>query len=399
MTTRIDNPPWASGHPTTILDGLRVDLSYPAERMAENRAMAQAERSFTYADRVPVRIGVSLRYFLHARGVGYREYFGSAAAQVKHQLLNYRWRLAHVHDDTVTAAGAVVSPDLSTLRALAFDPPVHWSDAETPRAIPSLTDPEQVHRLRVPQPESGLAGQRIAWYHEMRELVTQVEVTFNGQPIAVSVKLGSGEGGPFPMALALAGERLFHWAYEAPDVLHALMGITTETFIQQERHVRQLGGAPMGGCGMGCDGAEMLSPRHFAAFVLPYYERVYQAFPGRRGLHMCGRIGHLLDILAGELRIDALNGFGDVLDRQLLATRMGGRALLIGGVKIATLLAGPPEAIAADCRDALETLAPPGGYVLQDGNNVSPGTPLEHLAVLKQASEDYGMPRLRPPLR
>ena len=108
---------------------------------------------------------------------------------------------------------------------------------------------------------------------------------------------------------------------------------------------------------------------------------------------MYGRIEHLLDILAGEIRIDALNGFGDCVDRRLVAAKLGGRVHLSGGVKIDTLLNGPKEAIAADCRDALEVLAPFGGYVLQHGNNVPPGTPNEHLAVLRRASEEYGMPR------
>ena len=41
----------------------------------------------------------------------------------------------------------------------------------------------------------------------------------------------------------------------------------------------------------------------------------------------------------------------------------------------------------------LETLAPCGGYVLTDGANLPPGTPLENIEVLVEASKEYGLPK------
>ena len=35
-----------------------------------------------------------------------------------------------------------------------------------------------------------------------------------------------------------------------------------------------------------------------------------------------------------------------------------------------------------------------GGLLLGDGANVCPGTPVENLAALSEAAEEYGLPRL-----
>ena len=60
-----------------------------------------------------------------------------------------------------------------------------------------------------------------------------------------------------------------------------------------------------------------------------------------------------------------------------------------GGLNPVLLLDGPREAIKAECTHYLEAFAPFGGYILQDGNNVAPGTPLEHLAAVVEAAKEF----------
>jgi uroporphyrinogen-III decarboxylase len=127
----------------------------------------------------------------------------------------------------------------------------------------------------------------------------------------------------------------------------------------------------------------------FEEFVVPYYCRCYDAFPGSRGLHMCGKINHLIPILAKQLEITHLNGFGFPASPALLAEWMGGRTVMSGGLNPVLLLRGPREAIKAECYRYLEAFAPCGGYILQDGNNVAPGTPLEHLAAVVEAAQEF----------
>lgn len=368
-----------------------IELNYPEDKMQASRERMKAHAQFAYFDRVPVVLGVSLRYVLRERGIGYDEYFSSPEAEVYHQLMNRKWRLEHICDDAIQGAGVGVAPDFSTIRGAMFDIDVHWSDTEIPKTIPILHSTEDVKRLKAPPPTNSLCGKKIKWYHEMKKIAREFDVTFNGEPVQVNVGIG-GEGGPLPIALSLADENLYLWAAGAPDVLHELMERCTQAFIDYENYTRELTGRPRRGCGMGCDGGEMFPPEDFSEFVVPYYSRVYEEFPGHRGLHMCGKIDHLLDIIRDDMKISNLNGFGDPVNRKVLADKFGGRIHMSGGVNIALLLDGTEEQIRADCMDALRTFAPKGGYILQDGNNVPPGTPLEHLEVLMECSEAFGIP-------
>ena len=56
------------------------------------------------------------------------------------------------------------------------------------------------------------------------------------------------------------------------------------------------------------------------------------------------------------------------------------------------MLNGTKAEVKAAARTALEALAPCGGFRLGDGANVCPGTPLENLAALTEAAEEYGLP-------
>ncbi|MFC1717644.1 uroporphyrinogen decarboxylase family protein [Candidatus Poribacteria bacterium] len=368
-----------------------IELNYPEEKIQASRERMKAYAQFDYSDRVPVVLGVSLRYILQERGIGYDEYFGSPESEVYHQLMNRKWRLEHICDDAIQGEGVGISPDFSTIRGAMFDVDVHWSDTEIPKTIPILHSVEDVRRLKVPPPTNGLCGKKIKWYHKMKKIVKEFDVTFNGEPVQINVGIG-GEGGPLPIALSLADENMYLWAAGAPDVLNELMEKATQAFIDYEHYIRELTGRPRRGCGMGCDGGEMFSPEDFSEFVVPYYNRVYEEFPGHRGLHMCGKIDHLLDIIRDDMKLNSLNGFGDPVDRKLLADKFGGRIHISGGVNIALLLDGTEEQIREDCMDALRTFGPKGGYILQEGNNVPPGTPLGHLDILTECSKAFGVP-------
>jgi len=177
--------------------------------------------------------------------------------------------------------------------------------------------------------------------------------------------------------------------YEKPKLVHELMDKVTTAFINYERYTRDLTGIPHQGLSMGCDGAEMLSEERFREFVLPYYLRCYEAFPGIRGLHMCGKIDHLTPILVDEMKITHLNGFGFATDPHILAERMGGKVVMSGGIDPILLLRGKIGEIKKECFRYLKIFAPYGGYILRDGANVAPGTSIENLSAVVEASKGF----------
>jgi uroporphyrinogen-III decarboxylase len=125
----------------------------------------------------------------------------------------------------------------------------------------------------------------------------------------------------------------------------------------------------------------------FQEFVVPYYRRVWEVFPGPpRSFHMCGKIDHLLTIIRDEMKITKLDGFGCVTDRHKLADVMAGKIVLQGGPEPLLIANGTREAIVAECKSYIEITGRSGGYILAPGGGPVPGTPPEHFTWMVEAA-------------
>jgi uroporphyrinogen-III decarboxylase len=130
----------------------------------------------------------------------------------------------------------------------------------------------------------------------------------------------------------------------------------------------------------------------FREFVVPYYLRIWEAYPGPRSLHNCGRIDHLLDALRDDLQLTGLNGFGFPADRDLLGEKLGGHVHMIGGPSPVVLNDGPYEEIVTECAAYIRAVGKRGGYTLMTGGGDLPGTPLAHYPAMMEASRRVGCP-------
>ena len=326
------------------------------------------------------------------------DFFENPRAQLEQQLLNQKWLIENINDDRVIDEKMVtVAPDFSTIRGGYFDIEIEWGKdlSQTipiPETVPILKSPKDIERLQVPEPTDSLYGRKIEWYYAMKDMVHEYSVNLNGKSLRINVSI-SGCGGPFSDAFALAGENIFVWMYSEADLVHQLMDKVTTAFINYEKYIRKIIGCSCRGLTMGCDGAEMISKNMFEEFVLPYYKRCYDTFPGVRRFHMCGKIDHLIEILTRQMKITHLDGFGSVTNPNLLAEVMGGKIIMSGGINPTLLLIGETDAIKKECYRYLEIFALCGGYILQDGNNVPPGTRLQNLRAMIDASKEYGAPK------
>jgi uroporphyrinogen-III decarboxylase len=371
---------------------LEIEINCSPERLGQNtvkRRRRNACAKFETVDRTPVVFSISSRYLFRARGVDMGDYYQNPRSQLEQQLLNQKWLIENAVDDRLIDQSTItVAPDLSTVRGGYFPIAMRWFNDGTASTVPLLRAPQDIDALEVPELNAGAYGTMIEWYHQMREMADGYTVVLNGEPLQIDVSVGSG-GGPIPDAYALAGQNLFLWMAQEPDRVHRLLNVVTTAFINLQKYVRDLRGDTYRNLGLGADAAEMLSPDMFKEFVVPYYLRCYDAFPGRRGLHNCGRIDHLIPLIAQQLHITHLNGFGFPTDPRLLAEWMGGKTVMAGGLNPILLLQGPAEAIRREVFRYLEILSPYSGYILQDGNNVAPGTPTEHLAAVVEAAEEF----------
>jgi len=378
-----------------------LNIDYPTEKMEASRRRMEAAATFGYYDRVPVGFCLVPRYFTPVFGIPYSAIFTSAEEQYYWQLQFLKHRIEHIPEDIVCTGPALgVGPYFdNVLDSAAFGAEVIWPENETLHCRPTINTVEAMERFEVPPPGTGLWGQAYDWWLQMRECARDTKLTFNRVEGTVDVAvLGIGGLSPHMIAVDLVGGDFYWWQLEYPEACHTFLDKITEGLIAAQRHFMELDPRPRGGFGLAEDTAQAMSAAQFREFCVPYTGRLLDTFglPGARGLHMCGESTHLHQSLVEDLRISSFDVFGYLVEPRVAAANLGGRMHLWGNINPMLMLNGTKAQVKQAAHTALEALAPCGGYRLGDGANVCPGTPLENLAALTEAAEEYGLPAVMP---
>ena len=375
-----------------------LDITYPFERIEGSRQRMLARERFEYVDRVPVLFCLAPRYFARVLGFAYGEFLTDVETQYYWQLQSAKYRLEKIPEDCCQEAVVRVSPYFdNVVNASAFGAEIGWSEDETPRALPTIKHVEDIEQLEIPEPDAGLWGKTLEWWHRMRELARQTEITFNGQQCRVEVApLSIGGEGPHMIAIDLVGEDFYWWMLEYPEICHKLLDKITQGMIRAEKRFRQVDPRPRHGFGIAEDSAQIMSVELFREFCVPYDNALFDAF-GRglrdgRGMHMCGDSVHLHESLRDDLRMSSFNLFGYQVAPTIAAEKLGGDVYLWGNVNPMLMLDGTKDEVKEAGMKCISALAPCGGFTLGDGANVCPGTPVENLAALVEVAEEYGVP-------
>ncbi len=375
-----------------------IKIEYDPQKMERSRKRHQARENFELVDRVPVQFCLEPRYFLPLFDCGFDEFLKDVETHYYLQLQYNKYRIENIAEDFCLGDSVTVHPHFeNVVNASGMGGEIHWADTETPRAIPIIRKVEDIDILPVPEPTSGLWGQRMQWWLRMKELATETEITFNGKRGRVEVgSLDIGGEGPHMIAIDLVGECFYLWMLEYPEACHRLLDKITNGMIQAERLFRRVDPQPRLGYGISEDSSQIMSAEQFKSFTVPYDLRLYETFgsglKNGRGMHMCGDSTHLHQVLINDLKITSFDLFGYRVEPEVAAKNFGGKALLWGNINPMLMLNGSKEEVKAAARKCLEEIAPCGGLLLGDGANVCPGTPLENLAALTEAAEEYGLP-------
>jgi uroporphyrinogen-III decarboxylase len=277
----------------------------------------------------------------------------------------------------------------------AFGAEVIWPENETLHCRPTIRTVEAMAAYEPPEPGTGLWGQARDWWLRMREFADQTRLTFGGGEGTVHIAPLTISGlSPHMIAVDLVGDSFYWWQLEYPAECHAFLAKITEGLVRAQRYFTEIDPRPLGGLGLAEDTAQVMSAAQFRDFCVPYARRLYETFGGARGMHMCGQSAHLHQSLVEDLQITSFDLFGYLVEPQIAAANLGGRMHLWGNISPMLMLKGTPAQVKQAALAALEALAPRGGYRLGDGANVCPGTPIENLAALTEAAEEYGRPEV-----
>jgi len=212
--------------------------------------------------------------------------------------------------------------------------------------------------------------------------------------------------GIFSMATLLRGATDFMLdLVENPEAAHRMMDITT-TVVLERLKIWIDHGLRFFMQGEPCPSCELISPKHFAEFALPYLQRLHDGAReyakekyGERFyscLHICGNNTLILDQMA-EAHADGIS-----LDQRVdLAVAkevvkgkvgiMGNRVGIMGNIETTdALLLGTPEIVEQATKEAIRKCAKGGGFIVAAGCAVPIPAPFRNVKAMYDATVKYG---------
>ena len=379
-----------------------IEIGVPIEEIAARRARLGAVRRFERPDRVPVIPSIGTRFLVPRVGVSFRDYFRDPETMLRTQILAQKWLLENIRTDAYAITGpwvGVWTDFENTFESGSLGVEVVFPDNDIPWVGRGwVKDEADLRRLETMDfVHGGLNARQIAFRRAMIKLADKYPVRFEGGPVlypAANPALTHTSDGPFGVAGDLMGPtEVFLAVKERPDFVRELLRIVTDKLIEYLDFCWAEEALPRPkDLAWTDDLAVSLSAQAYREIVLPSEKRLRFHFDGRASLHMCGRSDHLLEIFRDDLAIHELQGFGYEVDLDRVGEVLGGRVVLLGNVNPMLIHCGTPEQVRAATRRVIDKLGPRGGLVVQDGNNIPPGSPVANINAMMEAAEAWGRP-------
>jgi len=365
--------------------------------------------AFEVPDRVPVLHYLGARYWLPLIGMekGFREYLGDPRIMLEAQLKASKWILENVDSDyhkIVCYPDFMWAEDTEPFGAEFIYPEDDSPWVSRPHLLQKDGDLEKLRA--VDYVHAGIHGKILSYYSTMKEIAGDYRLRFNDGMTIEATDLvymaGGGIIGPMVLAGDLCGvDSLSIDLYDRPDYVQELLGIIIDKSIEWIDDARDVSNGKTafandfheGFVFIGDDGIAQMSAGHFEKFGLEPLKKLagyYRDHGLKIMAHNCGKADHLLGYWVDDIRIDRYIGFSYVMDKETIKEVMGGRVILIGGIDTTNLHDGTPETVRQDVRKALAVLKDVPGYIIMDGHNVAPGTPVENLNAVTAAARDFG---------
>ena len=143
---------------------------------------------------------------------------------------------------------------------------------------------------------------------------------------------------------------------------------------------------------MADDSVALISTEMYIDHVLPHHRRIYDAFGTNveRGMHLCGNATRHFPTIVRELHVSAFDT-GFPVDFGALRLALGPEIRIHGGPHVELLRCGTPKAVFEESRRILQSGILDGKmFLLREGNNLAPGTPLENIEAMVEAGLQFG---------
>jgi len=203
---------------------------------------------------------------------------------------------------------------------------------------------------------------------------------------------------PIEGARSLCGpELLMRWMIKQPDLAHRLLRLATA---YSAAVVRLFAASFPPGDMLTYLAAptasnQMLSPKFFETFVLPYqkelHEEILQAGIRHIYCHICGEQNKNLPLWREiPMGNPGIVSFGHEVAIETAVEFFGRDCIIAGNIEPAVIHLGQPDDVYRLCMAALaQGSQSPRGYILMPGCGIPPNVPPENLLTLKKAAADF----------
>jgi uroporphyrinogen-III decarboxylase len=379
--------------------GVKItEIGVSIDEIQGREKRVRAARRFEEPDRVPVIPAIGYRYLLPAVGVPFRDYYRDPEVMLASQIRAQKWLMENIRTDAYSITGAWTgawTDFKNTFEAGSLGCTVEFPDDDIPWVGPGwVKTAGDLRKLEAMDfVHTGLNARQVEYRKAMQAVAEKYPVRFAGGPVfypGTNPSLTHTSDGPFGVAGDLMGQtELFMAVHEDPGFVRELLRIVTDKLIEYLDFCWSEEGLLARDLSWTDDLAAGLSEASYRELVLPEERRLRFHFDGRASLHMCGRTEHLLEVFRDDLAIHEYQGFGYEVSLARISEVMGGRVVLMGNVNPMLVHRGPPDAVREATLACLRALAPGRGYIVQDGANIPPGTPVAHINAMMEAAEIY----------
>jgi len=376
-----------------------IEIKVPIEEITAREERVNKTKRFETPDRVAVIPAINYRYLLPKVGVRFKDYYADPEVMLRSQILGQKWLMENIHTDASSITGAWVggwTDFQNVFEASALGCEVFFPDDDIPvaREVGWVRTEDDLRQLeKVDFIYSGLNGKQIAYRKAMMQIAEKYPVRFQGGPIfypGANPSLTHTSNGPFTISSHLMGaNELFMAILERPDFVRELFRIVVDKVLAWLDYCWDVEKIPDRKFAWTDDLSAYLSAETWQNVLLPYNKRLRDHFE-YASLHMCGQTTHLLDVFTNQLRINELQGFGWKVNLDKIGQVMGGKVVLLGNVSPLVIANGTPQQVKEATRQIIEKLAPYKGLIIQDGNNISPESPVENINAMMEAANEYG---------
>ena len=343
--------------------------------------MNSIERTYlTLQHKQPDRVPVDLPNFMvTARRMGaqnFADFFRDGEAMAEGQIESWR---RFGHDAVTIENGTAALAEACGVKV------IYQSDSAPVATEPAIKSLDEVDQLVVPDPYTHPLLRQML-------LATRVVVNEIGREAFI---IGRGDQGPFSLACEIRGMSQFMLDLalgEQEDKIHQLLDYCREVSyryclaqIEQGAHATSIGDSP--------SGPDLLSPRFYRKYAWPHVKRLVDDLHAKDVIlsyHICGNATPIVQ--------DMVNSGANVLeldqkaDMSVSKSTAQGKTTILGPVDPSDVMAnGTPERVTQKCKEAIEILAPGGGFILAPGCALPPSTPDENIDAMIAAAREFGV--------